>query len=166
MPKILSGLQGEPEFRPRPAKGASVFVCENAFRDMADHADRGLEEGVEIMGLMMGSLYRDDLGTYAVVTDTATAGLESSESSVRFDKDSFEELFESMDGSDGELVVGWYHSHPGFGCYMSDTDLRTHTGIFGGDTGFALVIDPSDGTAKMFTCENGAQADAPMVILE
>lgn len=26
-----------------------------------------------------------------------------------------------------EMVVGWYHSHPGFGCWMSGTDMNTQT---------------------------------------
>jgi hypothetical protein len=23
------------------------------------------------------------------------------------------------------MVVGWYHSHPGFGCWLSGTDINT-----------------------------------------
>jgi len=24
-----------------------------------------------------------------------------------------------------EMVVGWYHSHPGFGCWLSSVDMNT-----------------------------------------
>lgn len=24
-----------------------------------------------------------------------------------------------------EMVVGWYHSHPGFGCWLSGVDVNT-----------------------------------------
>jgi 26S proteasome regulatory subunit N11 len=24
-----------------------------------------------------------------------------------------------------EMVVGWYHSHPGFGCWLSSVDMHT-----------------------------------------
>lgn len=24
-----------------------------------------------------------------------------------------------------EVVVGWYHSHPGFGCWLSSVDVNT-----------------------------------------
>ena len=27
--------------------------------------------------------------------------------------------------SRNEIVVGWYHSHPGFGCWLSPTDINT-----------------------------------------
>lgn len=28
-------------------------------------------------------------------------------------------------GSRPEMVVGWYHSHPGFGCWLSNVDVNT-----------------------------------------
>ncbi len=166
MPEIVSYEDAEIPFRPRPAKGASAFVYESVFRTMTDHADRGLEQGTEIMGLMTGAIYKDDLGHYAVVTDSVTSDLDADEASVRFSEGSLEKLFESLDRSDGDVVVGWYHSHPGFGCYLSDTDIKTHTGIFGDDFGLALVIDPTDGSAVMFTCVGGMQKNVPTVMMD
>lgn len=29
-----------------------------------------------------------------------------------------------------EMVVGWYHSHPGFGCWLSGVDINTQQ-VFG-----------------------------------
>lgn len=26
-----------------------------------------------------------------------------------------------------EMVVGWYHSHPGFGCWLSGVDMNTQS---------------------------------------
>lgn len=166
MPEIISHRDAEIAFRPRPAKGATAFVDGDVFRAMTDHADRGLEAGTEIMGLMMGTFFKDDLGMYAVVTDSVTSGLDADGASVRFDPESLEGLFESIDCSKGDMVVGWYHSHPGFGCYLSDTDIKTHTGIFGDHLGLALVIDPVEGSAKMFTCSDGMQKDVPTVMME
>ena len=28
-------------------------------------------------------------------------------------------------GYKAEVVVGWYHSHPGFGCWLSFVDVKT-----------------------------------------
>jgi 26S proteasome regulatory subunit N11 len=30
-----------------------------------------------------------------------------------------------------EMVVGWYHSHPGFGCWMSGVDINTQQVKYG-----------------------------------
>jgi proteasome lid subunit RPN8/RPN11 len=29
-----------------------------------------------------------------------------------------------------EMVVGWYHSHPGFGCWLSGVDMSTQVWLF------------------------------------
>ncbi len=166
VPKVLSHKDAEIGYRPRMVRGASIFMSESVLDMMIEHADAGYLENKEVMGLMMGTIYKDDIGRYVVVTDAVTSGLDSDETNVRFDRESIEDLFRNMDFSEGRMVVGWYHSHPGFGCYLSDTDIRTHLGIFGEDIGFALVIDPSDGTVKVFICDEGQQKDAKMVIME
>ncbi len=117
---------------------------------MADHADAGLDSDIEIMGLMIGRFYRDEHGTYAMVDRPVSSKLISDSFGVSFDKDSMEELFDSLDMDDGEAIVGWYHSHLDIGCFMSPTDIATQNGLFGGECGFALVIDPVRKEMKIF----------------
>lgn len=39
--------------------------------------------------------------------------------------------------------VGWYHSHPGFGCWLSGIDVKTHSELQMANKMFlALVVDP------------------------
>ncbi len=41
-----------------------------------------------------------------------------------------------------EMVVGWYHSHPGFGCWLSMVDIKTQKSFENMDKRtVALVID-------------------------
>ena len=39
-------------------------------------------------------------------------------------------------------IVGWYHSHPGFGIFLSEHDRFIHRHFFGEPGQIALVIDP------------------------
>ena len=40
-------------------------------------------------------------------------------------------------------IVGWYHSHPGYGIFMSETDLATHGKLLQfSPFVIALVVDP------------------------
>ena len=117
---------------------------------MADHADAGLDSDIEVMGLMIGRFYRDEHGIYAIVDRPVSSKLISDRFGVSFDKDSMEELFDSLDMDDGESIVGWYHSHLDIGCFMSPTDIATQNGMFGGECGFALVIDPVRKELKIF----------------
>jgi 26S proteasome regulatory subunit N11 len=42
-----------------------------------------------------------------------------------------------------ETVVGWYHSHPGFGCWLSAVDVNTQTSFEAlTKRAVAVVIDP------------------------
>ncbi|MGE5417187.1 MAG: Mov34/MPN/PAD-1 family protein [Acidobacteriota bacterium] len=41
-------------------------------------------------------------------------------------------------------VAGWYHSHPGFGVFLSEYDLFIHRNFFNAPFHVALVIDPID----------------------
>jgi len=166
MPKVISSDIVTKEYRNRLVVHSSLFVSENAMVRMTDHADEGFMDNKEIMGLMMGSVYRDEYGEYAVVEDVATSVLDSNEIGVRFDRDHLEQLFDSMDSCRGECVVGWYHSHLGIGCYLSDIDIRTHEGIFGKDTGFAIVIDPSVSTIVPFICSDGNPEKIRMIVME
>ena len=150
MVSIISGSSKEPEYRVRTVKSAKLFIPEFVISLMTDHADAGLDTDREIMGLMIGRFYRDDNGTYAVVDRPVSSGLISDKFSVKFDKDSIEELFDSLEMGDGESVVGWYHSHLDIGCFMSPTDIATQNGLFGGECGFALVIDPVRQELKVF----------------
>ena len=41
------------------------------------------------------------------------------------------------------MVVGWYHSHPGFGCWMSGVDINTQQSFEAlNQRAVAIVIDP------------------------
>lgn len=42
-----------------------------------------------------------------------------------------------------EMVVGWYHSHPGFGCWLSGVDINTQQSFEAlSKRAVAVVIDP------------------------
>lgn len=42
-----------------------------------------------------------------------------------------------------QKLVGWYHSHPGFGCWLSGIDVKTQQQLqMINKTFFALVVDP------------------------
>ncbi|MCL2510104.1 MAG: hypothetical protein FWF07_03385 [Methanomassiliicoccaceae archaeon] len=165
MPKIISSDTPEIEFKKRPVKGVSFFISEDVVGSMTDHADRGYFENKEVMGLLIGHILKDDDGIYVKTADAVTSDLDADEASVRFKEETLEDLFESIDKCKGDAVVGWYHSHLGIGCYLSDVDIRTHTGIFGDETGFAIVIDPSDSTLAVFSCGEDGPKKVPMIIL-
>ena len=54
-----------------------------------------------------------------------------------------------------EMVVGWYHSHPGFGCWLSGVDINTQQSFEAlSDRAVAVVVDPIQ-SVKGTTDHNG-----------
>ena len=42
-----------------------------------------------------------------------------------------------------EMVVGWYHSHPGFGCWLSGVDINTQQSFEAlSSRAVAVVVEP------------------------
>lgn len=162
MADIVETSEAELQFRKRPVAKVTLFISQSALEMMIDHVETDTD--VEIMGLMTGRRFKDDDGIYAIIDGTATSDLISDECSVKFDKRAMSQLFDTVDSlpEDG-LILGWYHSHPGFGCFMSDTDVRTHDGIFGNDCGFAMVIDPIKQEMKAF---GKASEEVMFIIME
>jgi len=48
------------------------------------------------------------------------------------------------------VIVGWYHTHPGFGIFLSGMDLFIHQNFFTQLWHVALVLDPQAQTAGFF----------------
>jgi proteasome lid subunit RPN8/RPN11 len=40
------------------------------------------------------------------------------------------------------IIVGWYHSHPGYGVFLSDADIISQATFFTQPYHVALVVDP------------------------
>ena len=165
MPKIISADSPEIKFRKRPVRGVSLFIGEDIITAMTDHADAGYLENKEVLGLLIGQILKDDEGVYVLASDSVTAGLVADDSSVKFKEEALEGLFDKNDRHSGSAVVGWYHSHLGIGCFLSEVDIRTHTGLFGDEAGFAVVIDPSDSTLATFSCDKNGPKKIQMIVM-
>jgi proteasome lid subunit RPN8/RPN11 len=62
---------------------------------------------------------------------------------VTFTQDAWETIYKVKDESyPEERIVGWYHSHPGFGIFLSEHDTFIHRNFFSSPDQVAWVYDP------------------------
>jgi len=124
-----------------------------ALLKMVMHARSG--GSIEVMGLMQGYVAAETF----VVTDAFRLPVEGTETRVNAQDEANEYMVAYLqscrDSDRTENVVGWYHSHPGYGCWLSGIDVSTQdmqqmTGPF-----VAVVIDP-DRTISAGKVEIGA----------
>jgi COP9 signalosome complex subunit 5 len=108
---------------------------------MVMHARSG--GSMEVMGLMLGSVQGDTF----IVTDSFRLPVEGTETRVNAQDDANEYMvkYTEMLRHSGrpEVPVGWYHSHPGYGCWLSGIDVQTQSLQQSYSEPFlAVVIDP------------------------
>ena len=86
---------------------------------------------------------------------------------VRFDQNDMSQLIDAIDElKEGDRIIGWYHSHLGCGCFMSETDIATQNGLFGGRIGFAIVIDPELRQLKVFDSTVDDPQSVQIIVME
>ncbi|MFQ5405581.1 MAG: Mov34/MPN/PAD-1 family protein [Candidatus Micrarchaeia archaeon] len=108
-----------------------------------EHCKRFSEKNLEALGLLIGKFYSHKGKNWVLVEDYITAGNNSTSASVRFTKEAFQQLARQYNEKQGKVIVGWCHSHPGYGCFLSTTDSNTQNTFFDHALNIALVIDPT-----------------------
>jgi proteasome lid subunit RPN8/RPN11 len=107
----------------------------------------------EVGGVLVGKMSEGStVVTAAIPAEKASAG----SANVTFTHDVWEEVRPIIDRDHpDESMVGWYHSHPGFGVFLSEYDLFIQQNFFSDPAMVALVIDPLKGDGGWFEWQNG-----------
>jgi len=116
------GQQGPEPDAPLADTAEQVYVSSLALLKMLKHGRMGVP--MEVMGLMLGEFIDD----YTVrVVDVFSMPQSGNSVSVEAVDPVFQTKMLDMLKQTGrpEMVVGWYHSHPGMGCWFSGTDMNT-----------------------------------------
>ncbi len=120
-----------------------IFIDLDVMRDMEDHALS--DTNVELGGVMLGGQYQDRHGNpFVLVTDSLRAThYESTKGSFKFTHDTWSEITRQRDEFPEDLgMVGWYHTHPDWGVFLSGMDMFICDNFFNKPLDVALVIDP------------------------
>jgi len=119
-----------------------VFVSEEAMRAMERQAAADKER--EIGGVLLGGFYRNDEGSFVEVTDLIEAeSAKGTDVSLTFTHQTWKHIHEQVAAREDEAqIVGWYHSHPGLGVFMSKQDEFIHSSFFADPWHVAIVHDP------------------------
>jgi len=117
-----------------------IQISSLALLKMLKHGRAGVP--MEVMGLMLGRFIDDYTVRVIDVFAMPQSGTGVSVEAVDpvFQTNMLEML--KMTGRP-EIVVGWYHSHPGFGCWLSGVDVNTQQSFESlNKRAVAVVIDP------------------------
>jgi proteasome lid subunit RPN8/RPN11 len=151
---IRPGEGLKPARRPFPGPKGTDAALRVAFErranaDLIAHAKESLDR--EVCGVLAGEICEDDEGLFVHVS-AAIRGAAASEGSthVTFTQATWNAVHRTLERDYPRLrIVGWYHTHPGFGVEFSEMDLFIQQNFFSGPAQIALVTDPLSGAVAI-----------------
>jgi proteasome lid subunit RPN8/RPN11 len=168
-------LNGEIDFARLPARALGklngprlaalqVVIRQSALNRVHVHGDSS--PAAEVCGVLVGDVYRDVTGAFVhiehIIKGEAATG---SAGQVTFTAATWQHIQETMDREFSDLrIVGWYHTHPGHGIFLSEMDIFLHESFFGLPWQTALVYDPRSGDEGFFASEAGQSRRMPYLI--
>jgi proteasome lid subunit RPN8/RPN11 len=135
-----------------------IFLDRKPADTIERHALR--DTSVELGGILLGQECVDDVSgePFVWITEALEAKhYENTQASFTYTHDSWEEITRERDRLHPDLdIVGWYHTHPDFGVFLSGHDLFIHHNFFAQPLQVAYVVDPVRQTRGFFQWRDGA----------
>ncbi len=127
-----------------------VMVAESVLEEVRRHGqqDTSREQGGILVGTVASSQDKVYVNVEAVIAAPQTR---AKRTSITFTHDSWAHINQVKDSDyPDQDIVGWYHTHPGFGIFLSDYDTFIHRNFFPAAWQVALVIDPLSDESGFF----------------
>jgi proteasome lid subunit RPN8/RPN11 len=120
-------------------------------RKIRQHARTSMK--AEVCGVLIGTTEHERMTVEACI-----AGINAAQGGahVTFTQDTWEHIYKIKDKEyPDHKIVGWYHSHPGFGVFLSEHDLFIQQNFFSNVQQVAWVYDPHTDEEGCFGWVNG-----------
>ena len=132
-----------------------IFVREEVISDILSYSKADTSR--ELGGVLLGRIEEKNGKYRVVIEETITAQhTEAGLSQVTFTHETWDYIHNEMDNKYPDLkMVGWFHTHPGFGIFMSEDDYFIHNNFFSKPWSVAYVIDPVKKQDGFFGWSNG-----------
>ena len=126
-----------------------TVVLQSVLNEIKEHGRSSMH--AEVCGVLVGSLCWDG-GPYLLIDGRIEGRHASHQSgSVTFTSETWDFIHEELATKYTErIIVGWYHTHPGFGIFLSNMDAFIHENFFSFSWEPAYVFDPQAETDGFF----------------
>lgn len=132
-----------------PSKLLAVFMEPTALNDLLQFASSDLH--FELGGVLVGRVGRATRRSFVEIKSfvPATKGI-SRRASFEFTNEAQQEIHQVVQERFQDLrIVGWFHTHPGYGVFLSSADQFIDQNYFNDAFHIAMVIDPTKQNADL-----------------
>jgi proteasome lid subunit RPN8/RPN11 len=132
-----------------------VIFRQSALDEIHRHGQSSLD--AEVCGVLVGDVYQDRTAPWAYVEHAIRGnGAVGKQTQVTITSETWTRIHETLERDyPGKIILGWYHTHPGFGIFLSGMDLFIQDNFFNTPWQVAFVYDPVGGDEGVFTWRGG-----------
>ena len=126
----------------QPLPSMRVYMKDDVLASMRRRAKEAGD--FEVGGFYLGGLHHYEGRRYVdIKVQIPALKAESARAHLTFSNDAQKAFHEAVEKEgQNNLVLGWYHTHPGYGVFLSGYDLFIHRNFYARDYHTAVVIDP------------------------
>ena len=118
-----------------------VHIHEETLEQILDYSEN--DKSQEIGGFLLGGLHIDEIEYIEIRHFLPAQMAHSRMASLTFTHETWARMTREVDEQFPDAVVlGWHHTHPNFGVFLSAYDLFIHRHFFSEPWQVALVVDP------------------------
>jgi len=140
-----------------------VYIEEDVLNDIKELCKK---TEFEIFGYLIGNILKWKEEIYVVIEEQlfllgAVHSNKYSTSQIEGAAGKYEKRFQQLKDkrkNENLRIVGWWHSHPDFGCFLSKNDLETQRFFFPESYQVALVVDPIRDDFDFFNLDNNSSS--------
>ena len=128
-----------------------VYMTQPAYSRICVHSVSDMRN--EVGGILVGEWCMDEDRDQFIVVEHALPARHTRQSSVSltFTQESMLDIHDQIDANfKGQKIVGWYHTHPHMGVFLSHYDTWLHSNFFPEPWQVALVVEPVSATGGFF----------------
>lgn len=132
-----------------------VYIKQDVFLELEKLSKHDTEK--EVGSILLGTHVRHGDKTYVIISNFIEAEYtEATAATLTFTHKTWEHIHKNRElmYSD-KKIVGWHHTHPGYGIFLSNYDLFIQENYFNLEWQVAYVVDPVANTRGFFDWEKG-----------
>jgi len=139
-----------------------VYIYENVLKVVKEICS---DSNLELFGYLVGNVFEWKENKYVVITDqlydkNAVDSQQYFTSQIDGTAGNFDIVLKGLKDirkNDDLRILGWWHTHPDFGCFLSTTDVHTQRYFFPETYQVALIMDPIRKEYTFFTLDDSTK---------
>lgn len=140
----------------KPDSSLKIFIAKDVMEEILNYSQKDVTR--ELGGVLIGDYCHENKVKFIKISSFIEAkNAQSDNSHIKFDHDTWNAIeWERRRRGilEGKQMVGWFHTHPGWGIFLSEDDLFIHRNFFNLFWQVAMVVDPLQKEEGFFVWEN------------